>query len=153
MDYEMTTNLNVVGTCFKQILPVQIGCSDYRLCAWPRDVTGPTATKNPSGDPGGTVLARHFDQLNEPTLSNLETVLEMEAESEEEKPEVITFSHFLPRIEVIPVRGVVPWRRNSRCKQLNFSSTSPTKTDSSVRPSDSSSQILDLYAPHCGCKD
>jgi hypothetical protein len=55
---------------------------------------------DPEGkDPGGDELARYFDEMNEPMLSDLETVLEMD----EHQDDVITFSHYLPRQELLPV--------------------------------------------------
>lgn len=85
------------------VLPVDVACSDYRLCHWP---AGVTRTLHNSKDPGADILARHFDRMNEPTLSNLETVLEMEL-AEEDPPDVITFSHFLPRIELMPEKRML----------------------------------------------
>jgi hypothetical protein len=55
---------------------------------------------HPEGkDPGGEALAKYFDAMNDPTLLNLETVLEMD----EHQADVITFSHYLPRQELLPV--------------------------------------------------
>ena len=53
-----------------------------------------------------TSLAELFDSLNDPELQNLETVLEMERGSAFESAcPVISFSHFLPRNELIPEKS------------------------------------------------
>lgn len=58
---------------------------DFAACKWPEGL------KN-----GEDALARRFDSLNEPTLSNLSSVLEMDEDDTGSRPPVITFSHFLP---------------------------------------------------------
>lgn len=58
---------------------------DYHACKWPSPLVN-----------GEDPLAQHFDSLNEPALSNLDSILEMDEDETGERPPVITFSHFLP---------------------------------------------------------
>lgn len=67
--------------------------SDYSACRWPES-TDPARP----GDPGGMGVARRLDALNDEALDALETVLELE----EHAVPLLTFSHFLPRIELVP---------------------------------------------------
>merc|ERR1712113_48907 len=56
-----------------------------------------------------TGVARLFDSYNDPDLLNMETVLEIEKESalEEKCDTIISFSHFLPRQELIPEKKML----------------------------------------------
>ena len=59
--------------------------TDYHACVWPTPLVN-----------GEESLAQRFDSLNEPGLSNLDSILEMEEDDTGERPPLITFSHFLP---------------------------------------------------------
>ena len=69
---------------------------DYHACKWPSPLTN-----------GGDQLAQRFDSLNEPALSNLDCILEMDEDDTGERPPLITFSHFLP-IQVASESHVSP---------------------------------------------
>lgn len=69
---------------FHWLTPVQM-MVDFAACKWPDGL------KN-----GEDALARRFDNLNEPALSNLSSILEMDEDDTGTRPPVITFSHFLP---------------------------------------------------------
>jgi len=101
-DFDTEPDLVVpLGMSLKQsVPPIQKACSDYRMCVWPRSV------HEEGQDPGGRALAELFDQMNEPSLTQLETVLEMERD-DPHPPDVITFSHFLPRLELIPEKRML----------------------------------------------
>jgi hypothetical protein len=58
---------------------------DYHACIWPNALVN-----------GEEPLAQRFDSLNEPRLSNLDSILEMEEDDTGVRPPLITFSHFLP---------------------------------------------------------
>lgn len=59
---------------------------DFHACRWPSSI--PTSHD--------TSIAEYFDNLNEPSLSNLAENLEMEEENTGRRSPLITFSHFLP---------------------------------------------------------
>mmetsp|Transcript_2239 Transcript_2239/g.6137 ORF Transcript_2239/g.6137 Transcript_2239/m.6137 type:complete len:363 (+) Transcript_2239:43-1131(+) len=76
-------------------LPPRKVIADFRACKWPDHLS-----------PHDDSLAREFDKLNDPELGNLETVLDLERDSAFEKnPLVISFSHFVPRSELIPEKS------------------------------------------------
>lgn len=58
---------------------------DYHACVWPSPLVN-----------GEEPLAQRFDSLNEPGLSNLDSILEIEEDDSGVRPPLITFSHFLP---------------------------------------------------------
>ena len=58
---------------------------DFEACKWPNKLVN-----------GSDELAQRFDSLNEPSLSNLDSILEMEEDAVGTRPPLITFSHFLP---------------------------------------------------------
>lgn len=58
---------------------------DFHACKWPTPLVN-----------GEDSLAQTFDSLNEPGLSNLDSILEMDEDDTGERPPLITFSHFLP---------------------------------------------------------
>ena len=59
---------------------------DFHACRWPSSI--------PSSH--DTSIAEYFDNMNEPSLSNLAEKLEMEEEDYNCRSPLITFSHFLP---------------------------------------------------------
>mmetsp|Transcript_4442 Transcript_4442/g.11534 ORF Transcript_4442/g.11534 Transcript_4442/m.11534 type:complete len:193 (-) Transcript_4442:22-600(-) len=66
--------------------------SDFVACRWPEGL-----------DPMDESVAHWFDTLNDPDLLNLSTVLDIERESTVESScPVISYSHFLPRQDLIP---------------------------------------------------
>ena len=76
---------------------------DFHACRWPEHLsTG-----------GGEALAQHFDSMNEPALSNLDAVLEMEADTAGgQRPPLITFSHFLPlQVDLDTLACTPGWKR------------------------------------------
>ncbi len=78
-------------------LPPRKVMADFRACKWPDHLS-----------PHDDSLAREFDRLNESLqdLGNLETVLDLERDSAFEcDPICITFSHFVPRNELIPEKS------------------------------------------------
>jgi len=78
------------------VLPPRKVMADFRACKWPK---GLAEQKDSS-------IAELFDSFNDPELQNLETVLEIERESAFESAcPVISFSHFLPRNELIPEKS------------------------------------------------
>jgi Icc-related predicted phosphoesterase len=78
------------------VLPPRKVMADFRACKWPK---GLALQKDSS-------IAELFDSFNDPELQNLETVLEIERESAFESAcPVISFSHFLPRNELIPEKS------------------------------------------------
>ena len=71
--------------------------ADFKACKWPLPI-------DPMSEDDS--LAKLFDSFNSPALENLETVLEIERESAfETASPVITFSHFVPRNELIPEKS------------------------------------------------
>ena len=58
---------------------------DFHACKWPPPLVN-----------GEDSLAQCFDSLNEPALSNLDSILEMDEDDTGVRPPLITFSHFLP---------------------------------------------------------
>jgi len=71
--------------------------ADFRACKWPLPIDAMSEDDS---------LAKLFDSFNSPALENLETVLEIERESAfETASPVITFSHFVPRNELIPEKS------------------------------------------------
>lgn len=77
----------------------------------PHGLTHPipvAACRWPDGVDPEEGLARLFDDLNDPELLNLDTVLEIERDSASEATcPVITYSHFLPRQELIPEKAML----------------------------------------------
>ena len=76
---------------------------DFEACKWPHKLVN-----------GSDELAQRFDSLNEPSLSNLDSILEMEEDALGSRPPLITFSHFLPlqaRLSLSTSRLASPWRR------------------------------------------
>ena len=58
---------------------------DFHACKWPPPLVN-----------GEDSLAQTIDSLNEPGLSNLDSILEMDEDDTGFRPPLITFSHFLP---------------------------------------------------------
>lgn len=78
---------------------------DYHACKWPASLAN-----------GEDLLAQHFDSLNEPWLSNLDSILEMDEDDTGVRPPLITFSHFLPNQVTIllALLSLHSTRRNGR---------------------------------------
>jgi len=71
-------------------------CSDYRLCKWPKSLDQTTDS-----------VAVHLDKMNDDWIQDLEEpefsrLSSLAAGCREPGSAVITFSHFLPRIELLP---------------------------------------------------
>lgn len=67
---------------------------DFALTSW---------GSQPELRPKGGSLARHFDALNEPAFSAaLEAIEQQAAAAGGVRPPVISFSHFLPRQDLLP---------------------------------------------------
>uniref|UniRef100_A0A061S2J1 Metallo-dependent protein n=1 Tax=Tetraselmis sp. GSL018 TaxID=582737 RepID=A0A061S2J1_9CHLO len=69
--------------------------SDFSMCEWPEGLS-----------PLDDSLARHFDALNDPAVSNLAAELRRQRR-EGRRPPVITFSHFLPLQELLPEKRML----------------------------------------------
>lgn len=76
---------NVVMVLKVDVCPCQV-MMDFHACHWPSHL----------GDGTGTELAQHFDQMNEPSLSDVEAAIAQASTGGRERPPVISFSHYLP---------------------------------------------------------
>lgn len=93
-------------TGWSGIPPIEEAMMDFKVCKWPEELGGEMAGLS-------TALAEHFDSLNEqhiadedtpqsePGVSWAEVVAECTAARAAGRP-VISFSHFLPRLELLP---------------------------------------------------
>ena len=58
---------------------------DFEACSWPEHL-----------DATGTSLATHFDEMNQEPVADVMSALAAQAGGTDDRPPVITFSHFLP---------------------------------------------------------
>lgn len=58
---------------------------DFQACSWPEPLN--------STD---TSLATHFDEMNQEPVADVMTALTAQAGGTDQRPPIITFSHFLP---------------------------------------------------------
>ncbi len=58
---------------------------DFKACSWPEHL-----------DATGTSLAAHFDDMNQEPVADVISALAAHAGGTDDRPPVITFSHFLP---------------------------------------------------------
>ncbi len=58
---------------------------DFKACSWPEHL-----------DATGTSLAAHFDDMNQEPVADVMSALAAQAGGTNNRPPVITFSHFLP---------------------------------------------------------
>ncbi len=58
---------------------------DFKACSWPEHL-----------DATGTSLATHFDDMNQEPVADVISALAAQAGGTDDRPPVITFSHFLP---------------------------------------------------------
>ena len=92
--------------------------TDFKACRWPPGLD-PLAL-----DDGGDALAEFFDSLNDPQLSSLTRSLQQQQKQQQEReeqgpssgpsssskpprPVVISFSHFLPFLELLPEKRFI----------------------------------------------
>jgi len=78
--------------------------TDFKACRWPPDLD-PLALND-----GGDALAAFFDSLNDPQLASLARSLGSDDDAGEERsprPVVLSFSHFLPFLELLPEKRFV----------------------------------------------
>ncbi|CAE7516285.1 unnamed protein product, partial [Symbiodinium pilosum] len=76
----------------ESLVPVEKMMSDYMLCRWPEGL---------SARDGCDSLARYFDSLNEQRAAKLP------AKESPRDMTVISFSHFLPRQELLPEKRLL----------------------------------------------
>lgn len=77
-------------------VPVQKMMVDFKACSWPEHL-----------DATGTSLATHFDEMNQEPVADVMSALAAQAGGTDDRPPVITFSHFLPHQALLPEKRML----------------------------------------------
>ncbi|GAB4813272.1 hypothetical protein N2152v2_000318 [Parachlorella kessleri] len=78
--------------------PIDTVMTDFHVCSW---------TSVPGLSNSDDTIARHLDTLNEEAVSGVLTRLQQQEAEAGRRPPVITFSHFLPRQDLIPEKRML----------------------------------------------
>ena len=118
--------------------------SDFRRCKWPSTTVENCdfVTRRPSNAEPSTDLCHLFAELNEPFIAKAISTREQRQNEGVAKVPLITFSHFLPRIECCPEKRFLS-------EQHLMKVIGSTPLDSQIRALQSDLHVVSIFEIYC----